>query len=181
MFRRGGKEGQMATKDIVRTRIQGLDAILLGGIPRSNAILVQGVAGSGKTLMGVEFIYRGAVQFNEPGIIVVFETSPDKIIRDASGFGWNLEELQQQQKLQIVFTSPQVFDQELRMPNSLLMEMAAEIGARRIFVDGIGQLSLAGTGGGPTPVGGAGSYRELLQQLIEAVNRQSLTAMFSHE
>ena len=100
----------MATNDMVRTGIQGLDAILLGGIPRSNAILVQGVAGSGKTLMGVEFIYRGAVQFNEPGIIVVFETSPDKIVRDASGFGWNLEELQQQQKLQIVFTSPQVFD-----------------------------------------------------------------------
>src|ERR1700687_4401449 len=166
MFRRGGKEGQMATNDMVRTGIEGLDAILLGGISRSNAILVQGVAGSGKTLMGVEFIYRGAVQFNEPGIIVVFETSPDKIIRDASGFGWNLEELQQQQKLLIVFTSPQVFDQELRMPNSLLMETAAEMGARRIFVDGIGQLSLAATGGGPTSVGGgAGSYRAVSRLL----------------
>jgi circadian clock protein KaiC len=73
--------------------------------------------GSGKTLLGLEFIYRGITQFNEPGVVVVFETSPDKIIRDAAGFGWNLEELQQQKKLQIVFTTPRVFDQELRSQN----------------------------------------------------------------
>ena len=42
--------------------------------------------------MGMEFIYRGIVQFNEPGLIVVFETSPDKLIRDAAKFGWNLDE-----------------------------------------------------------------------------------------
>src|ERR1700730_14037664 len=171
----------MAANDPIRTGIEGLDSILLGGSPNHNSILVQGVVGSGKSLMGMEFIYRGATQFNEPGIIVVFETSPDKLIRDAAGFGWNFEELQQQKKLQIVFTTPQVLDQELRMPDSLLMETAAEIGARRIFVDGIGQLYPAGTASGPTPVSGAGSYRELLQQLIEAVNRQNLTAMFSHE
>ena len=80
-------EGHM-TK--TKTGIQGLDAILLGGIPRTNVIVVQGVTGSGKTLMGLEFIYRGITQFNEPGLIVVFETNPDKLIRDAAEFGWNL-------------------------------------------------------------------------------------------
>src|SRR5579859_3193604 len=130
----------MDANELVRTGIEGLDNILLGGIPKGNTILVQGLVGSGKTLLGLEFIYRGITQFNEPGIIVVFETSPDKIVRDGAGFGWNLEELQQQRKLQVVFTTPQVLDQELRTPNSLLMETAAEIGARRIFVDGIGSL-----------------------------------------
>src|SRR5271165_6477975 len=97
----------MAEGGLVRTGIRGLDDILLGGIPRSNVILVKGAVGTGKTLLGVEFIYRGITQFNEPGIIVVFETSPDKLIRDAASLGWDLPELQAEKKLQIVFTHPQ--------------------------------------------------------------------------
>src|ERR1700683_3322532 len=128
----------MAKDGLIKTGIKGLDSILLGGIPRTNVILVQGLTGTGKTLMGSEFIYRGVVEYNEPGLIVVFETNPDKLIRDAAGFGWNLDELQEQKKLQIIFTSPQVFDQELRSPTSLLLETASEMGARRMFVDGIG-------------------------------------------
>jgi circadian clock protein KaiC len=154
----------MSESVVTKTGIEGLDSILLGGIPRTNVILVQGVTGSGKTLMGMEFIYRGITQFNEPGVIVVFETNPDKLIRDAAGFGWNLEELQREKKLQIIFTSPQVFDQELRSPDSLLMETASEMGAQRIFVDGIGLLT-------PHPAG----------INFESLNRENLTAMFSLE
>src|SRR5580658_10718823 len=131
----------MPDRGLVKLGIRGLDSILLGGIPRTNVILVQGVAGTGKTLMGLEFIYRGIVEFDEPGLVVVFETSPDKLIRDAAGFGWNLDELQQQKKLQMIFTSPEVFAQELRSPDSLLLETASEMGAQRIFVDGIGLLN----------------------------------------
>jgi hypothetical protein len=80
----------------------------LGGIIKGNVILVEGAAGVGKTLLGLEFIYRGITEHDEPGIIVVFETSPRKLIRDATGFGWNLDELQQQNKLKIIFTSPKV-------------------------------------------------------------------------
>jgi circadian clock protein KaiC len=167
----------MSEGGLVKTGIEGLDSILLGGIPRTNVILLQGVTGSGKTLMGVEFIYRGISQYNEPGLIVVFETSPDKLVRDAAGFGWDLDELQRQKKLEIIFTSPQVFDQELRSPDSLLLETASEMGARRIFVDGIGLLSAGLVGSDAV----RGRYRELLQQLIESLNRENLTAMFSLE
>ena len=90
----------------IRTGIPGLDDVLLGGIPQGNLIVVQGRSGSGKTLLGAEFVYQGITQFGEPGIIVVFETSPDKMIRDAASLGWSLGELQAQKKLQIVFTSP---------------------------------------------------------------------------
>jgi circadian clock protein KaiC len=166
----------MPKRDLVKTGISGLDSILLGGIPRTNVIVVQGVTGSGKTLMGLEFVYRGIVEYNEPGLIVVFETNPDKLVRDAAQFGWNLTELQQQKKLQIIFTSPQVFDKELRSPDSLLLETAAEIGAQRIFVDGIGLLNPALAGNAAR-----GAYRELLQQLIESFNRENLTALLSLE
>src|SRR5271154_7021275 len=107
----------VSESSLVKTGIRGLDAVLLGGIPRSNVIVVQGETGTGKTLMGVEFVYRGITQCNEPGVIVVFETSPDKLIRDAAEFRWDLADLQEQKKLQIVFTSPHVFDQELRLPD----------------------------------------------------------------
>src|ERR1700733_14702007 len=173
------KVGEMVAPegDLIRTGVQGLDLILLGGIPCRNVIVVQGITGTGKTLLGLEFIYRGIVEYNEPGLIVVFETSPDKLIRDANGFGWNLEELQQQKKLQIVFTSPQVFNQELRSPDSLLLETASEMGAKRIFVDGIGLLNRALA----SSEFDRGGYRELLQQLMESLNRENLVAMLSLE
>jgi KaiC/GvpD/RAD55 family RecA-like ATPase len=86
----------VAEGDLIKTGIRGLDSILLGGIRRTNVIVVQGVIGSGKTLLGMEFIYRGVVEFNKRGLIIVFEANPDKLIRDAVAFGWNLEELQRQ-------------------------------------------------------------------------------------
>src|SRR5580700_9192855 len=170
----------MTNDNVVRTGIAGLDAILIRGIPRKNLILVEGTVGSGKTLLGTEFIYRGITEFNEPGMIVVFETSPDKLIRDAATFGWDLAALQEQKKLQIIFTSPEVLEQELGSMTSLLLDTAVEIGAQRIFIDGIGLLRRA-SNGTPMPPSGPGSYREVLHQLIEALNRENMTAMFSHE
>ena len=149
----------MTNDSVVRTGIVGLDDILMRGIPRTNLILVEGTVGSGKTILGTEFIYRGITQFNEPGIIVLFETSPDKLIRDAAAFGWNLAALQEQRKLQIIFTSPQALEQEMSSTNSLLLETAVEIGALRIFIDGIGLLHRA-PDGNPMPASGPGSYRE---------------------
>jgi circadian clock protein KaiC len=165
----------MPERGFVKLGIKGLDSILLGGIPRTNVILVQGVTGSGKTLMGLEFIYRGIVEYDEPGLVVVFETSPDKLIRDATGFGWNLDELQKEKKLQIIFTSPPVFNQELHSPDSLLLETARQMGARRIFVDGVGLLI---PGGSESTLG---EHRELMRQLIESLTRENLTSMLSLE
>src|SRR5437016_11831964 len=170
----------MTESPLIQTGIYGLDEIFLGGILKGNLILVEGATGTGKTLLGVEFIYRGITECDEPGIIVVFETSPKKLIRDATGFGWNLDELQQRNKLKIIFTSAKVLDQELRSPDSLLLETAAEIGAQRIFIDGISLLRTLSTDNGANG-NGAASYRELLQQLIEGLQRENLIAMLSHE
>ena len=55
--------------------IRGLDSILAEGIPRGNVILLEGAIGTGKTTLGVEFVYRGASEYGEPGIIVIFVCS----------------------------------------------------------------------------------------------------------
>jgi circadian clock protein KaiC len=60
------------SRDLVKTGIEGLDDVLAGGLLRGSVVLVKGTAGTGKTTLGVEFIYRGAAEFDEPGLIVLF-------------------------------------------------------------------------------------------------------------
>src|SRR5687767_3814998 len=155
----------MADADRVRTGITGLDDILTGGIPRGNVVLLEGAVGTGKTTTGVEFVYRGASEFGEPGIIVLFEVSPDKLIRDAASFGWDLPALERERRLKIVFTTREVFRRELQQSDSLLLAEAAEMGARRIFVDGI-----AGVDDRQDP-------REAFHLLVEGLQRENLTAV----
>ncbi len=165
----------MADRDLVKTGIKGLDAILAGGIPRGNVILLEGSVGTGKTTLGVEFVYHGASQFDEPGIIVVFEVSPDRIVRDAAQLGWDLRALERDRKLKIIFTTRQVFTQELQQADSLLLEEAATIGARRIFVDGL-------PGGNGVPGnGGEGGGWDTFHMLTEALQRENLTAILAVE
>src|SRR5437867_7307851 len=123
--------------DLVKTGIHGLDDILLGGIPRGNVVVVTGSPGTGKTTLGIEFIYRGAREFDEPGIIVTFEVSAEKLVRDAAQFGWDFRELEEQGRVKIVSTSRRVFQQEMQEPDSLLLSEANTMGARRIFIDGL--------------------------------------------
>lgn len=174
----------MAESNLIQAGIAGLDDILRGGFRMGNVLLVEGAAGPGKTLLDLEFIYRGITEYHEPGLIVTFEVAPRKLIRDAEGFGWDLEGLQQQNQLKIIFTSLQVLSQELRSPDSLLLEAAVQMGAQRIFIDGISllrtvpnHLNHADEGDG----NGMGSYRQLLQVLLESLQRENLTAVLSHE
>ncbi len=165
----------MADRDLVKTGIVGLDAILSGGIPRGNLILLEGAIGTGKTTLGVEFVYQGAMQFDEPGIIVLFEVSPDKIVRDAAQLGWDLPALERAHKLKIIFTTRQVFAQELQQADSLLLEEAAQIRARRIFVDGVTAV------GGVTGNGGGVETRDTFHLLAEGLQRENLTGVLAVE
>lgn len=162
----------MPKPDLVKTGVAGLDGILNGGIPRGNVILLEGAIGVGKTTLGVEFVYRGASQFNEPGIIVVFEVSPDKLTRDALGFGWNLHKMERENRLKIVFTTREVLRQELQQADSVLLEQAARIGARRIYIDGVSRL--VGSNGTPEP-------RSAFHVLTEGLQRENLTAILAVE
>jgi circadian clock protein KaiC len=168
----------MAQPDLVMTGVTGLDAILNWGIPRGNVIVVEGPAGSGKTTLGLEFIYRGATEFDEPGLIVLFEVSPIKAIRDASQFGWDLPELERQNKVKIIFTTRSVLQQEIQQADSLLLAEAARIGARRMFIDSLPPLSVDGLNG---QSGHDGGTREMFHTLVQGLHRENLTAMLAVE
>jgi circadian clock protein KaiC len=165
----------IADQDFVKTGIRGLDSVLSDGIPRGNIILLEGSIGTGKTTLGVEFVYRGASEFDEPGIIVLFETSPDKLVRDTARLGWDLQALVRARKLKIIFTTRKVFAQELQGADSLLLEQAAQIGARRIFVDGVpSAIDVVGTGGDV-------QARDIFHVLAEGLQRENLTAVLAVE
>ena len=68
----------------VPTGISGLDEVTNGGLPRGRPTLVCGTAGCGKSLLGIEFLVRGAVEFNEPGVLMTFEESADDIKKNVA-------------------------------------------------------------------------------------------------
>ncbi|HEV8415628.1 MAG TPA: circadian clock protein KaiC [Bryobacteraceae bacterium] len=83
------------------TGIDGLDRITLGGLPRGRPTLICGSAGCGKTLFGIEFLVRGALQFNEPGVCITFEESARDLALNVASLGFDLEQLQKSKKLVI--------------------------------------------------------------------------------
>ncbi len=76
------------------TGIRGLDSIMHGGLPRGRTTLVEGGAGSGKTVIALQTLVNGATLYNEPGIFVAFEESSERICANAAAFGWDLPSLQ---------------------------------------------------------------------------------------
>ena len=81
------------------TGIQGLDEITLGGLPKGRPTLICGSAGCGKTLMSIEFLVRGATQFNEPGVFMAFEETEEDLRKNVESLGYDLKELSDRKKL----------------------------------------------------------------------------------
>src|SRR5271167_471045 len=77
-----------------RSGISGLDEIMGGGFPRGTATLLEGGAGSGKTLLALQSLVNGARQFDEPGVFVAFEEASKNIVAHAD-FGWDIPALPQ--------------------------------------------------------------------------------------
>ncbi|MEO7213574.1 circadian clock protein KaiC [Mucilaginibacter sp.] len=83
------------------TGIAGLDEITEGGLPTGRPTLICGQAGCGKTLMSIEFIVRGAMKFNEPGVFVAFEEKSDELAMNVASLGFDLKKLQEDKKIRI--------------------------------------------------------------------------------
>jgi circadian clock protein KaiC len=85
------------------TGISGLDEVTGGGLPRGRLTLVCGSAGCGKTLFALEFIVRGAVEFNEPGVVMSFEETAEELAQNVASLGFDLPALVASKKLAIIY------------------------------------------------------------------------------
>ena len=92
-----GGHASMVAK--ARSGIAGLDEITHGGLPAGRPTLICGGPGCGKTILAMEFLVRGALEFDEPGMFVSFEESIEDLYANFRSFGFDLEALVEQKKL----------------------------------------------------------------------------------
>ncbi len=165
--------GESEFGERVSTGNAELDSMMDGGLLRGSVTLVTGAPGTGKTCLGLEFICRGILEMNEPGLIVTFEHFPKKLLRDASSLGFDLTEMERKGMLRILFTSPEIFFEQAQASGGLLDTMVEELGARRVFIDSISHLERLTR----DPV----KLREIAFTFVNALLRHGLTALVTQE
>ncbi|HCE44197.1 MAG TPA: KaiC 1 [Lentisphaeria bacterium] len=83
------------------TGIQGLDEVTFGGLPKGRPTLICGGPGCGKTLLAMEFLCRGALEYNEPGVFIAFEEREKDLEENFASLGFDLKSLVRRKKLYI--------------------------------------------------------------------------------
>jgi len=124
--------------------ISGLDEILYGGLPEGRTTLLEGSPGTGKSIVGLEFLYRGALA-GEAGIFITFEERADSVRRNAGTLGWDLENLEKADKLAIIEArmDPETVvsgDFDLKALLAIIEGQSKAIGAKRIVFDALDVL-----------------------------------------
>jgi len=121
----------------------------------------------------MQFLHNGITKYGEPGLFITFEEFPERIYRDAENFGWDFRGLENQGKLKVLFTSPDVLQQDIIRDRGIVSEMIAEIGAARVVVDSISNLHDAEES--------PRRFREAVYGLVNALKRESLSALLIRE
>src|ERR1022692_4457323 len=81
------------------TGIKGFDEITEGGLPKNRTTLFSGSTGTGKTLLGIDFLINGAIDYNERGVFMSFEETEDELYKDVASLNMNLQGLVSQKKI----------------------------------------------------------------------------------
>jgi circadian clock protein KaiC len=161
------------------TGIQGLDEITCGGLPRGRPTLVCGGAGCGKTLLAMEFLVRGAIQFNEPGVFMAFEETSQDLASNVSSLGFDLEALIRQKKMVIDYVYverseiAETGEYDLEGLFIRLGHAIDSIGAKRVVLDTIESLF----SGLPSPL----ILRAELRRLFRWLKDKGVTAIITGE
>ncbi|WP_426102151.1 circadian clock protein KaiC [Massilia sp. TSP1-1-2] len=131
-----------------KTGIIGLDELTGGGLPKGRPTLVCGPAGCGKTLLGMEFLVRGALEFGEPGVFMAFEETVADLTTNVASLGFDLDDLVARRMLAVDFV--RVARSELEQCGEydlegLFVRLAFaidSIGAKRVVLDTVEALFL---------------------------------------
>jgi circadian clock protein KaiC len=161
------------------TGIQGLDELSRGGLPRGRPTLVCGSAGCGKTVLGIEFLVRGATQFDEPGVLMAFEETAEELTENVRSLGFDLDELVRQNKLSLDYVHIERSEIEETGEYDLdglfvrLGHAIDSIGAKRVVLDTIEAL-FAG-------LSNTAILRAELRRLFRWLKKKGVTAIITGE
>lgn len=154
------------------TGIKKLDVMMGGGIPEGDSVLLAGASGTGKSLIGSQFIAEG-LRTGEPGIVVVFEELPEGYVHRAAKMGLDLTTPQKEGLLKIIYTRP--LDLSV---DEIMHEIAfavQEVGAKRLVIDSIAGFELALAPAFRT------DFRESLYRMISGFTRLGVTVVSTVE
>jgi len=142
---------------VVKTGIPGFDSTLSVGLKKNSSVVVSGPPGSGKTTFGLQFIYSGAKEFDEPGVYISLSQSIDEIKNDCKSFGWDIEDLIAKEKILMIDLRPfKIKDEIVGRDDSLyrgeqipfehltkfILNSIKKIKAKRIVIDSISILGM---------------------------------------
>jgi len=163
----------------VPTGIHGFDEITAGGLPKGRPTLLCGVAGSGKTVFAMEFLVRGVLQYNDPGVYMAFEEGVDDLKANFRSMGFDLEALSARN--QLVFDHVLLDRGEIRETGEYNLEglfaridqATQSVGAKRIVLDSVEALF--------SGLPDAALLRAELSRLFHWLKDRNLTAVVTGE
>ncbi len=126
----------------VPSGILGFDELIEGGFEKNSTILVAGSAGTGKTTFGLQFLYYGAVKYNEPGILISFEESKESYYKHSAEYGWNFEELEKKGLFRVLEYKPHQVGRLLEQGGGPIKDAIQQMKAKRIVIDSITSYGL---------------------------------------
>jgi len=156
----------------ISTGVDGLDALLDGGIPAGDSALVAGPSGSGKTVLGTHFVFEAARQ-GEKAVIAVFEEDPEAYVARAATLGMDLGPLVERGDLRILYLRPL----DLSADEALLeiQEAVQEMDASRVVIDSLSGFEIALT---QTFLE---EFRESLYRMVAGLTRARVTVLMTVE
>ena len=176
------KTGRSATHPALpkaATGIEGLDEITGGGLPRGRPTLICGSAGCGKTLLAIELLVRGAIQFEEPGVFMAFEETAEELAQNVRSLGFDLDQLAAENKLLLDYVHVERSEIEETGEYDLeglfirLGHAIDSLGAKRVVLDTIETLF-----GG---LGDTAVLRAELRRLFRWLKDKGVTAIITGE
>jgi circadian clock protein KaiC len=166
------QDTHMKTKRIP-TGIKVLDEMMYGGFLPNSANLIEGAPGTGKTTIGMQFIYNGIVKYDEPGLIITFEEFPQQYYHDALQFGWDFKKLEAEGKLRIIFSDPETALAEFEKMDGQFVSLIEEMHIQRVVVDSMTHFESLSMD--------AVELREIERKFINALKRESVTSILVRE
>ncbi len=154
------------------TGIAELDAMLNGGIPEGDSVLVAGPSGTGKSLLATQFLAEGIRQ-GEPAIAAVFEERPEGYTERANSFGLNWTTPQTEGLLKIVYLRP--LDLSVDEMLEELLDTVEKMRARRVVINSLAGFELA------LAPGFRQDFRESLYRMIAALTNIGVTVLSTVE
>lgn len=177
-----------STYSKVKTGIPGLDSIISGGMKAGRTVTISGPPGSGKTTFGLQFLYSGAKDFDEPGVYVTMSQNIEDIKNDSKSYGWDFDVLIAEEKILMVDGRPFKIKDELigkdeslyrgeQLPfehlTKLLLSSIKRIEAKRVVIDSLTILAMQ--------YDDQFSMRQGLQGMVQALENFGVTSLVLSE